>query len=255
MWIQPESRFERLELQNNNGFEDQFTVEAIANLDRLYADSSVNTLFSRWNGNSSASGWNIGVTSAKSAYQPNNLIVQLVGRTFQDEPTYEVVASGLKFPLNKPVYLAVVISAKTSDGNPTSGTVTFYIQDLSDPNAKLETATVETSVVSGIQNPATKIIAGGRAASGHLWDGQIARMTISRGALTKDQLLIGDKSDQASRVLDWTFNGEDGEHPAPNTAWLRDNAAKSSGVPAKTLAAVTDFCHALFNSNEFLYLH
>ncbi|MCA9088946.1 MAG: PSD1 domain-containing protein [Planctomycetaceae bacterium] len=255
LWIQPGSRFERLELKNDNGFDDQFTIEAIANLDRLYADASVNTLFSRWNGSSSTNGWNIGVTSEKSSYQPRNFIVQLVGRTFQDEPAYEVVASGLKFPLNKPVYLAAVISAKTSEDNPTSGSVTFYMKDLSDPNAKLESATVETSVVAGIQNPAMKIIAGGRASKGHLWDGQLARMTVSRGALTKEQLLIGDKADQASRILDWTFNGEDGEHPAPNTAWLRDNASSSSGVPAKTLAAVTDFCHALFNSNEFLYLH
>ncbi|MCA9069049.1 MAG: DUF1553 domain-containing protein, partial [Planctomycetaceae bacterium] len=254
LWIQPGSRFERLHIQKVNDPGDQFTVEAIANLDRIYADASVNTLLSRWNSSSKTNGWNIGVTSAKSAYHPQNFIVQLVGRTFQDELAYEVVASGLKFPLGKPVYLAAVISASASPDNPTSGTVTFYMKDLSDPQAKLETATVETSVVSRIQNPAMKIIAGGRNASGHLWDGQLARLTVSRGALPKEQLLIGNEITKADRILDWVFDGNNGEQPAPETAWLRQAPSAASGG-SNMLSAVTDFCHALFNSNEFLYLH
>lgn len=256
LWIQPGSRFERLHVQKADGLDDQFTVEAIANLDRLYPDASVNTLLSRWNGNTKTSGWNIGVTSKKSAYQPRNFIVQLVGRTFQDEPAYEVVASGLRFPLGKSVYFAAAISASTSRENPTSGSVTFYMKDLSDPKAKLETATVGTSVVSRIQNPALKIITGGRDGRGHQWDGQLARLTISRGTLPRDQLLIGGESGQANRILDWTFNGDDGERPVPSTAWLRESPmVAGSAVSTKTLSAVTDFCHALFNSNEFLYLH
>ena len=256
LWIQPGSRFERLHAQKANGLDDQFTVEAIANLDRLYSDASVNTLISRWNGSTKTDGWNIGVTSTKSAYQPRNFIVQLTGRTFQDEPAYEVVASDLRFPLGKPVYLAAAISATTSDNDPTSGVVTFYMKDLSDPSAKLETATVETSVVSRIQNPALKIVTGGRDGRGHLWDGQLARLTISRGALPREQLLLGSDFAKANRIFDWTFNGDNGEEPVPDTAWLRQVPTDSaSGVSSKMLGAVTDFCHALFNSNEFLYLH
>ncbi|NQV23523.1 MAG: DUF1553 domain-containing protein [Rhodopirellula sp.] len=256
LWIQPDSRFERLQVQKADGLDDEFTVEAVAILDRLYPDASVNTLLSRWNGSTKTDGWNIGVTSEKSGYQPRNFIVQLVGRTFQDEPTYEVVASGLRFPLGKPVYLAAAISASTSPGNPTSGSVTFYMQDLSDPEAKLETATIETSVVGRIQNPALQLVAGGRTGLGHLWDGQIARLAVSHGALPREQLLIGKESGKADRILDWAFNGDDGEQPAPHTAWLRQTPMDhASGDSAKTLAAVTDFCHALFNSNEFLYLH
>ena len=256
LWIQPGSRFERLQVQKADDLGDQFTVEAITILERIYPDATVNTLLSRWNGSTKSSGWNIGVTSAKSAYHPQNFIVQLVGRTFQDEPAYEVVASGFQFPLDKPVYVAAAISAATSDENPTSGTVTFYMKDLSDPEAKLETATVETSVVSRIQHPTLKIIAGGRSGSGHQWDGQIARLAVSRGVLPREQLLIGSDSGKASRLLDWTFDGDDGEQPAADTAWLRQSSMDDSvGVSSKMLAAVTDFCHALFNSNEFLYLY
>ncbi len=256
LWIQPGSRFERLHVQNADGLDTQFTVEAITTLDRLYPDASVNTLLSRWNGNTRTAGWNIGVTSKKSAYQPRNFIVQLTGRTFQDEPAYEVVASGLRYPLGRPVYVAAAVSASASPENPTSGVVTFYLKDLSDPNAETQTATVETSVVSHIHNPALKTVAGGRDGNGHLWDGQLARLVISRGALPREQLLIGPDHQQAQRILDWTFDGENGEQPAENTVWLRqgttDNPQEASH---EVLAAVTDFCHALFNSNEFLYLH
>ena len=257
LWFQPGSRFERLQTQQTKELDDQFTVEAVVNLDRLYPDASVNTLLSRWNGNSQSDGWSIGVTSTKSAYEPNNFIVQLVGRTFQDEPVYEVVASGLRFPLNKPVYIAAAVSASTSNENPTGGSVTFYMQDLSDPNAELQTTTVATAVVSHIQNPASKIIVGGRDARGHLWDGQLARLTVSRGALSREQLLIGKEAGQTEQVLDWTFHDDcKGEQPAPQTAWLRQNASNgSSPIDPQRLNAVTDLCHALFNANEFLYLH
>lgn len=256
LWIQPESRFERLHLKNTDGFDDQFTVEAVTILDRIYPDATANTLLSRWNGNAKANGWKICVTSAKSAYQPRNFVVALVGRTIQDEPVYEVVASGLRYPLNKPVYLAAAISATPTDDNPAAGSVTFYMQDLSDPNAEVQISKVKTSVIGRIQNPAMKIIAGGRESRSHLWDGQFARLTISRGALPREQLLIGSESDKAVRILDWRFNGDDGEHPAPETAWLRQSPGTGGSVAsAETLRAVTDFCHALFNSNEFLYLH
>ena len=130
------------------------------------------------------------------------------------------------------------------------------MKDLSDPNSELQISQVATSIIGHIQNPAMKIIAGGRDSSSHLWDGQFARVTISRGALPLEQLLIGSESDKAVRIIDWNFNGDDGEHPAPETAWLRQSSSTGgSAASANTLSAVTDFCHALFNSNEFLYLH
>ncbi|WP_165698747.1 PSD1 and planctomycete cytochrome C domain-containing protein [Bremerella volcania] len=255
LWIQPGSRFERLHVKETDGFDDQFTVEAVVILDRLYPDASANSLISRWNSNTKTNGWTVAVTSTKSAYQPRNFVVALAGRDFQDQATFEVVASGFKVPLNKPVYLAAVISATTSEDDPTSGSVTFYMKDLSDPNSEVETSKVPTSVVSQIQNPAMRVIAGGRDANGHLWDGQFARLTISRGALPRQQLLIGEQPKKAVRILDWRFNDEDGEQPAPNTQWLRPSQESGdSQSETKTLRAVTDFCHALFNSNEFLYL-
>lgn len=254
LWIQPDSRFERLRVDDIEFPGEEFTIEAVANLDRIYSDASVSTLFSRWNNSTQTPGWNFGVTSEKSRYQPRNFIVQLIGENFQAEPHYEVVASDLRFPLNAPTYIAAAISAKPAKDDVTKGTVTFYMKDLSDPKAELQTATVKHDVVGGIDKTAFDAIIGGRVSSkGHLWDGQLGRLVVSDGVLSADQLIInGGKG--AKRLIDWNFSGKDGEQPAPNTAWVRE-IPTSSGHPPKLLGAVTDFCQALLTSNEFLYLH
>jgi hypothetical protein len=99
-----------------------------------------------------------------------------------------------------------------------------------------------------------KALIGGRDQKGHLWDGQLARFAVSEGALTKEQLLISGKP-RPSRLIDWVFAGENGEVPAPDTAWVRAPQADSPAAPSELLSALTDFCHALLTSNEFLYLH
>lgn len=255
LWIQPGSRFERLQIQEADIPDEEFTIEAVANLDRLYPDASVNTLLSRWNGNSHTPGWNLGVTSEKSGYEPRNFIVQLTGETFQNEPFYEVVASNLRFPMQKPTYIAAAISAKPRKDDVTKGTVTFYLKELDNPKAPLQTETVTHQVVGGLDAAsAFKTIIGGRDnTKGHLWDGQLARLVVSEGLLSKDQLIInGGKG--GKRILDWNFSGNGGEHPEPNTAWIRETK-DDSGIPPKLLGATTDFCHVLLNSNEFLYLY
>ena len=57
-----------------------------------------------------------------------------------------------------------------------------------------------------------------------------------------------------ARLLDWSFREPYGEHPASSTSWFRRPAPKPT-PSSPSLTAVTDFCHALLNSNEFLYLH
>ena len=61
------------------------------------------------------------------------MIVQLVGEDFQGSLAYEVVASGLRIPLNKPYYIAAAISDDPAAGQQFGGSVTFYARDLSDP--------------------------------------------------------------------------------------------------------------------------
>ncbi len=253
LWIQPGSRFERLHLAKTQLQSDTFTVETIANLDRIYDDASVNTLVSRWNGSHSSSGWSLGVTSAKSKYQPRNLILQLIGKNVAGGMDYEVVASGLRFPLNKPVYVAAAITAQ--DMGNVGGTVTFYMKDLSDPNAEMQIREVPHSIAEQIQTPSSPILVGGRNTGGHLWDGQVARLAFSSSLLPPDALLF--QGSVEDRFADFDFSTPNGEQPAPGALWFRSPSApsRSGNLSPAVLGAMTDFCHALLNSNEFLYLH
>ncbi|HRQ91234.1 MAG TPA: hypothetical protein PLA50_20760, partial [Bacteroidia bacterium] len=264
LWLQPGSRFERLRIDGLELPDDEFTIEAVAVLDNVYSDASVNTLIGRWNGSVDDVGWSLGVTSAKSRFDPQNLILQIVGDDFQKTRIYEVVASGLKVPLGKPVYLAAAVSAHPAKGDLAKGSVTFYLKDLSDPNASLQTSTVSHQVVGGLsakEGIATYL--GGRMQKGHLWDGQVARLAISAGDLRQGQLIATSTRSEAElqlpaprRLIDWSFTGTDGERPAPGTAWVREaKDPEPVAVSPRLLGAVTDFCHSLLNSNEFLYLH
>jgi len=264
LWIQPGSRFERLELGALKLPDEAFTIEAVTVLDRVYDDASVNTLLSRWSGSQEDIGWSLGVTSAKSRFDPQNLIFQITGDDFQKNRIYEVVASGLKVPLGKPVYVAAVVSSRPSVEDPAKGTVTFYVKDLSDPASPLQSETVQHQVVGGLSvKNGVPTLLGGRVQSGHLWDGQIARLSISEGALKKEQLLLSPERSAAEslfpaakRLLDTDFAGADGEHPVPGTNWLRSDTDDSPTTASSTLlASVSDFCQALLSSNEFLYLH
>ncbi|MFT5465123.1 MAG: hypothetical protein ACI8UO_000209 [Verrucomicrobiales bacterium] len=257
LWLQPGSKFEQLHLAENALEGDEFTIEAVAILDAIQPDASVNTLVSRWNGNQKSRGWTFGVTSAQSSYQPKNFIMQLVGDNFQGTQVYEVVASDLRVPLQTPVYLAAAVSTKIDLADESSGTVTFYMKDLANPEAKLETVVVPHGVIESVQLPSIKLLIGGRDQKGHLWDGQLARLAISKGILPPEQLLVGSKAAEAPRAFDFSFSGEDGEHPATGALWVRQEKPEpdTGGVPPRVFEAMTDFCHALFNSNEFLYLH
>ncbi|MDG2123935.1 MAG: DUF1553 domain-containing protein, partial [Verrucomicrobiales bacterium] len=263
LWLQPTSRFERLEVPGVELGDGAFSVEAVVVLDAIQKDASVNTIVSRWDGGKDKGGWSLGVTSAKSRYEPRNLIMQLVGRAMGGDVFYEVVASGLKVPTGEPVYVAAVVEPGVA-GN---GRVRFFMRELAASGAELQTAEVASTIVAEMQPAGVKTLIGGRDGGGHLWDGQMGRVAIADGVLGRSRLLVSEGATAAEggdgrRVVDWVFGGEgtSGEEPAPGGSWVRakakgGNGGGSMGVPGDVLGAMTDFCHALMSSNEFLYLH
>lgn len=250
LWLQPGSRFEQLKWNGPKLESNSFTIEAVAMLDSIHEDASVNTLVSRWNGNHTNPGWAFGVTSAKSRYQPRNFILQLIGENTGGSVVYEVVASNLRIPTGKPVYLAA--SVQTQENGKSQAT--FHWKDLSKPESQLESATVDFSIAGKLQDPQTSLLTGGRQQTGHLWDGQLARLVITPEALSKESLLIAKPAVNKDRTLDYQFNGENGETPVAHTSWYRRDKPQPKPVSGQQ-AAFIDFCHALLNSNEFLYLH
>lgn len=252
--LQPGSAHEKLKVKTATQEGERFFVEAIVNLDALYPDGNVRTIVSRWNNGKTESGWAFGVTSQKSAYQPNNLIVQLSGEDFQGTHAYEVVASGLRIPTGKAHYVAASVSNRPIQGRPFGGSITFYALDLTEPNATMQSVTVPHEVVGGYIDTASALVVGGRDANaGSLWDGGIAHVIVSNGERNPEWKpmqsagthcvvnLIGQEiPTQSNDVFTWL-----GSRP-PDKASNRQDPARE---------ALVDFCHTLLNSNEFFYLH
>ncbi len=235
--------------------DEDFTIEAVIELRSLYADANVRTIVSHWNGGTTHRGWNFGVTSTKSAYQPRNLILQLVGgrprRDGTDQPTYEVIASNLRPELNRPYYVAVTVDVDEPSG---SG-VTFFMKDLTASEAALQTASVSHKVLGDFSSD-LKLVIGDRDGSRRSrWDGLIDNVRVSRDRLKVDELWI---NDGASRELAgfWEFNslespGRDKSSAENHLIAVVDASQSASGIDLK---ALTDLCHVLLNSNEFLYV-
>ena len=243
----PGSGLDRLALPMVSLSDDHFTISAIVNLEGIHPDGRVNTLISQWNGDQKSQGWAMGVTSAKSRYQPRNFIVQLVGNNPGGDVVYEVVASNLRVPLNRPVFLAVVIDPRPNG----KGTVSFYLKDLSEGEALLESAVIEHNIVGSILSDDLPVMVGGRdSGSPHLWRGQIARLGVIPSVVRLDELFA---SPREGALIDLVFSeSKDG---VPFTGAIWHGSAKKEAEADLSVEAFADFCHALLSSNEFLYLH
>jgi hypothetical protein len=224
-----------------------FTIEAVVILDSLYDDASVRVIASQWSGKADQPGWSFGVTGAKSKQQPRNLILELSG-----EGGAEVVASDLRLELHKTHY----VSAAVKIGEMGESGVTFYMQDLSDPEAPLRTAGVRHVVTGGIRSKASFVIGGRDGQKSPGWDGLVDEIRLSRAALPKEQLLLVDGAPQESAIVGhWTFESDPGffkEVGSRVKPLGRLAMIQTPGVASES--GLVDFCHVILNSNEFLYV-
>jgi hypothetical protein len=236
--------------------EANFSVEAYVQLESYYEDAKVRVIASRWDGDHSHPGWALGVTGEKSKFHPHRLILQIVGKG-----GYEVVVSDFHLDLHK----AYFVSACLNNTEGAEAGVTFYIKDVTDMDAPLKSAHVPCKPTGPLTSDASFVI-GGRIQSGSSvtqgWDGLIDEVRVCKTALKTEQLLYsgGDASTLVAGY--WQFE----EHPGllRDTAGIQKElrplvprpmvrgASKSSGGPSDE--ALVDFCHVLFNSNEFLYV-
>jgi hypothetical protein len=217
-----------------------FTVEAIVLLDSLYEDAAVRVIASQWKGQVEERGWSFGVTSLKSKHEPRNLILQLIG-----DGGYEVIASDLRVELHKTQYVAVSVDP--------SGRSVFFLKDLSDPDSQLRTASVRHKKTGGYRSAAALVIGGRDGPAGHGWDGLIDEIRISGAARPREQLLLYE-AESGAVVAHWKFEQDPGVL-AECRGRLRPLARRAApAAPAQANRPLVDFCHAILNSSEFLYV-
>ncbi|MDB5296083.1 MAG: Planctomycete cytochrome, partial [Phycisphaerales bacterium] len=257
-----------------------FTVEAYVLPESVYDSASVRVIASRWDGDPTHAGWSVGVTGDRSAYGPGNLILQWSAGA---AGKYEVVASDLKLSPHNVYYVAVAVNP----ADPTEAGVRFWLKDVGDTDAGVLTARVKHALTAPIVTSAPLVIGGRSRGPGgkppHGWDGLIGEVRLSRAALTPGQLLISDGDPKAAVAGHWRF--EDAPGPLKEDAGRLPDLARGGGdgraaggkatgkvakggdaqrrgaaagtgmvaLPAVD-AALVDLCHALLNSNEFLYV-
>jgi len=264
LMLQPGTPNEKLRVNTDGKIEPkQFAVEALVYLNSLHPDATVRTIASRWNNKKDEPGWAFGVTGLKSGFKPNNLIMQLSGEDFQGSPSYEAVASGIRIETGKPYYVAAAVDIHPGPGQQFGGNVTFYVRDLSDPAAPLQTVTVADQIPAAYINEERALYVGGRDQDKRsIWDGAIARVVVRSGALDAGSLMAwtGNADANSNCIVDVTADQVPAMLDAPPAQrWVWE----TSVVPAKGgrkgpfdagKEALADLCHALINSNEFFYL-
>ena len=229
---------------------DDFTIEAYVLLDSIYDDASVRVIASQWDGNHDHPGWALGVTSAKSRFEPQNLILQLACDPKKDGGGYEVIHSDFKIELHKTYYVAVSVKMKETG----EAGVTFYLKDIGDMDAPLKTVSVKHQLTGSYTNDLPLILGGREGTGSQGWDGLIDEVRISREALTKEELLFNDGQPPKAFVCGhWVFEDQPG---------IFKDSAGVQGDLAKTVVkknapvdpGLVDLCHVILNSDGFLYL-
>jgi hypothetical protein len=228
-----------------------FSVEAFVLLRSTYEDASVRTIASHWGGDKKKPGWSFGVTSKKSQFKPQTLVLQLLGDPDKNGADYEAIFSGLHIGLNKPYFVAV--SVHLSD--PDKQGVTFYAKDLSNDEEQLQSARCGHKMTSLAKAGVPLTIGGHAGQPTHTWDGLIDDVRLSNAVLRPEQLLLTAEGATAKTVGYWQFETKPGVYKDSSGQGndIRVNVASGSdGDPRFT--ALVDLCHVLLNANEFLYV-
>jgi hypothetical protein len=179
--------------------------------------------------------------------------------------------------MNKPYYLsaAVTMARPAADGNAgsqgaagqganatsaeqkavgTPGEVRFYVKDLSNDDEPLLVATVPHDIVGDLENDGDLRIGGRQEGEGD-FDGLIDGVRLSRGVLGQEELLFSSEKVTPATVGYWRFESDPGvrRDSSPNGLDIAELELDSRNDDPLA-AAMIDLCHAIFNSNEFLYL-
>ena len=240
-------------IYKNKGIElgTSWTIEAIARLDHIHANANVNTLLSQWSGSHQKAGWTFGITSAKSAYEPRNFIMQLIGENIGGDTIYRVIDSNLQIPLGKTHYLSCSVTLSPKGDSH----VHFVWKDLETPDSQIQEARIEHDIITLKAISSDELFLGGRSTGQHFWNGNTKHLRVSSPAISEEHSLISEKnraSDHEVVKLDLNF-ATSAKQVLRDTGFApRSTPKKSSSPQTEALAAL---CHVILTSNEFLYLH
>jgi len=227
--------------------EGGFTIEAAVNVRSLWPDGTVRTVAARWDGDEKHHGWSLGITGRASKFAPGTLILQVVGTAADGSTRSEVAASDLAVPAGRPWFVAAAFA---------DGRVAFSVRDLADADASAREATITVPVVRLAPAADVPVILGARAdrARSHHFDGLIGEARLTARPLAPDELFSIASNEPKNVVGHWKFEMAGGPLADTSPAGNRLEIPVPPDAPDPESTALADFCHALLNSNAFLYV-
>ncbi len=228
-----------------------FTIETFFQLRSIDQGAAVRTIVGKWSGERHTRGWSFGVTGKGSRRKPQTLVLQMVGDVLPGGTQDRAIFSDQHIEIYKPYYAAAAVTM-AKDNQP--GTIGFYLKDLSNDDAPLLIANIEHDVKGGISND-LPLTFGALHQGTAAFDGLVDDVRWSQGGLPVEQMLYTAEKKVAGAIGYWQFEVHPGVLKNSLSESLTIEAEGKSVVPLEPAeAAFVDFCHALLNSNEFLYL-
>ncbi len=267
VYVSQEKESPPLFVKANDSFSNSpWSVETYFQIRSVHDGGTVRSLVSKWSGVSKQPGWSFGVTGKGSRRKPQTLVMVLWGQRQDGTIGEAAVFSDQLVDLNKPYFgaAAVELATKTSPG-----TVTFYLKDLSNDDDPLQIARVEHNIVTGLENDLPITIGGCGPKGKAIFDGLIDDLRISRTVVPESRLLLTSEIVTKDTIGYWRFESEPGvmQDSSPSANQLLDELSiepteftRKTGKDSKMVkhppeyTAFIDLCHAMMNSNEFLYV-
>lgn len=233
-----------------------FTVEAFIQPRTIYSSGSVRTVVSKWSGKSGKPGWAFGITGKGSRRKPQTLVLQLWGKKVDGSFGEAAIFSDHHLEMNKPYFIgaAVTLARLATEGEAArQGKITFYVKDLANDDEPLLVAEMPHQIVDGFDNDLPLII-GGRGDGSGVYDGLVDSVRLSRSVLHEGQLLFTNESVATTTLAYWRLESDPGlrRDSSPGGLDLVQTHRSSIATDPRS-GALIDLCHAVLNSNEFLY--
>ena len=229
------------------------TIESFFQLRSITDTGEVRTIAGQWNGSRKSPGWRFGVTGAGSRRKPQTLVLQLVTEVAKGKYVEHALFSDQFVDINTPYYASACFEL-ADDG--TSGRVTFYLKDLSNDDEPLMIAEVSHEVTGRLENDHPFTIGSISGARPQPFDGLIDDVRWADRVLDSGEILYASEREVEGLVGFWQFESDPGvmKNSLGQNWKLQPRGEAVVDLTAQE-AAWADLCHALLNSNEFLYVH
>ncbi len=230
---------------------EDFTIEAFFQLQSVSPGGEVRTIAGKLDQSKAKRGWRFGVTGKGSRRKPQTLVLQAFGGLRDGSQGEAAIFSDQHIELDTPYYAAASIHMAT---NEQPGTATFFLKDLANDDERLSTAVVQHALTGGTENASPLTIGRVSGKQAAVFDGLIDDVRLVGRAIGEKEILYMAEKEIPNLIGYWQFEVDPGvmENSVDDELPIIAQGESIIVLTAEE-ASLVDFCHALLNSNEFLY--